>query len=132
MALRYKYLVLRLTDKIDLKYMVEWVAASAHRAQWLVIAKFEDIGVLPYDCYSKLYSRLVLSIIDYGACVWGFKEFDCIKDVQHRAISFFLGVHKKLVNTTILGEMGWTTSRFSKSYMWVEACVDIVIWKKTD
>ena len=91
--------------------MAEQIAASAHRALGLVIAKSKSMGSLPYECYSKLYDSLVQSVIDYGACVWGVRDFDCIKAVQHRAIRFFLGVHKKTANAAILGEMGWTPQK---------------------
>ena len=104
----YKYLGLWFSDDINLKYMAEQVAASAHRALGLVIAKSKSIGSLPYQCFTKLYDSLVQSVIDYGACVWGSKEFECIKAVQHRAMRFFLGVHKKTTNSAVLGEMGWT------------------------
>ena len=105
---KYKYLGLWFTDNIDLKYMAEQVAISAHRALGIVIAKSKAFGGLPYDCFSKLYNSLVQSVLDYGACVWGLQEFECINAVQHRATRFFLGVGKKTPNTAIMGEMGWT------------------------
>ena len=67
---------------------------SAHRALGLVIVKSKDTSGLLFDCYSKLYSSVMQSVLDYGACAWGFREFDCIKAVQIKAIRFFLGVHK--------------------------------------
>ena len=105
---KYKYLGLWFTESLDYKYMAEQIAASAQRALGLLIAKSKCIGGFPFHCYSKLYQSLVQSILDYGACVWGHRNYPAIAAVQHRAIRSFLGVHSKTVNSAILGEMGWT------------------------
>ena len=44
---------------------------------------------------------LVQSVVDNGACVWVPKGFDCIKAFQHRAMRFFLGVHKKTTHSAV-------------------------------
>ena len=54
---RYKYLGLWFCDNIDMKYMAEQVAVSAHRALGIVIAKAKEMGGMPYDCFTKLYDR---------------------------------------------------------------------------
>ena len=46
-------------------------------------------------------------MLDYGAGIWGFKTFPAIDIVQHRAIRYFLGVHKYTPNLAITGDMGW-------------------------
>ena len=104
---KYKYLGLWFSEDLDLSFMAEQVAASAHRALGLLIAKSKTIGGLPHACFKKLYEASVQSILDYGASVWGYKEFSCIKAVQHRAIRSFLGVSKTTCNAAILGEVGW-------------------------
>ena len=105
---KYKYLGLWFTDDLNLQYMAEQVSASAHRALGLVIARCKSFGGMPFECYSRLYQSLVQSVLDYGACVWGHKEFDCIMSVEYRAIRFFLGVSKRTTITAIMGDMGWT------------------------
>ena len=105
---KYKYLGLWFCDNIDLKYMAEQVAVSAHRALGIVIAKAKEMNGIPYECFTKLYDSLVQSVLDYGSCVWGIREFDCINAVQHRAMRFYLGVQKKTTTAAAIGEMGWT------------------------
>ena len=105
---KYKYLGLWFTEFLDFGFMAEQVAASGHRALGLLIAKSKQVGGFPFQCYTKLYQSLVQSVLDYGACVWGHKQFSCISAVQHRAMRSFLGVHCKTSNTAIFGEMGWT------------------------
>ena len=104
---KYKYLGLWFTSNLDFSYMAEQVAVSAHRALGLLIAKAKSIGGLPHACFKRLYDTMVQSIIDYGASVWGHKEFSCVKAVQHRAVRFFLGVRKTTCNAAIMGEVGW-------------------------
>ncbi len=45
---------------------------------------------MPYNVYTKLYDALMQPVIDYGAGIWGTKDFSCINCVQHRACRFFL------------------------------------------
>ena len=105
---KYKYLGLWFTEHLDLRYMADQIAASAQRALGVLIVKSRIAGGLPYQVYTKLYQSLVQSILDYGVCVWGHKEYPSIMAVQHRAIRSFLGVHDRTSTSAILGEMGWT------------------------
>ena len=111
---KYKYLGLWFTDNIDLKYMAEQVAASAQRALGMLIAKSKAVGGFPHACFEKLYNSLVQSIIDYGASVWGHRDFSCIQAVQHRAVRSFLGVNKTTANAAVMGEVGWIPQRVSQ------------------
>ena len=110
MTEKYKYLGLWFSNYLDLSYMAQQVAASAHSALGLLIAKSKSIGGLPHECY-KLYDAMVQSILDYGACIWGDREFSCINAVQYRAIRSFLGVSKTTCTAALLGEVGWTHVR---------------------
>ena len=106
-AEKYKYLGLILTEHLDYDKTAALVAKSAGRALGLMIAKAKAYGGLPYDCYTKLFNSLVQPIIDYGAAVWGTKEFSCINAVQNRACRFFMGVGRYTPNAATQGDMGW-------------------------
>ena len=80
---------------------------AAHRALGLLIAKSKCNGGMPYECFTKLYDALVLSIINYGSAIWGAKEYSIINSVHNRACRFFLGVGKYTPNAAVQGEMGW-------------------------
>ena len=58
--------------------------------------------------YSKLYDTMVWSVIDYGAAIWGTREYACINAVQNRAERFFLGVGKYTPNAAVNGDVGWS------------------------
>jgi hypothetical protein len=45
--------------------------------------------------------------MEYGSSVWGIKDAQKIDRVQHRAIRYFLGVHKFAPILGMLGDMGW-------------------------
>ncbi len=81
---------------------------AAGHALGLLIAKVKLYGGVPYDCYIKLYNALDQPIIDYGASIWGIKEYTCVAAVQHRACRFFMGVGKYTPNCAFQGDMGWT------------------------
>ena len=61
-----------------------------------------------------LYNSLVQSILGYGACVWGHRDFSCIEAVQHRAVRSFLGVNKTTPNAAVMGEVGWIPQHVSQ------------------
>ena len=104
---QYLYLGLLLTEHLEYDIMAKQVANSASRALGLLITKFKAAGGLPFSTYKKLYDSTVLSIINYGASIWGCKRFSSISAVQNRALRFFLGVGRYTPNAAVNGDMGW-------------------------
>ncbi len=62
---------------------------------------------MPFTCFSKLYDHLVQPIIDFGAVIWGHRNFACIEAVQYRASRLYLGVGRKTPLASFYGETGW-------------------------
>ena len=62
---------------------------------------------LSYQVFTKLYDSTVLSIVNYGASIWGQKAYRCITAVQNRAERFSLGVGKFTPSAASQGDMGW-------------------------
>ncbi len=104
---QYKYLGLIFTEFLDYQKTAKMVAKSASRALGLLIAKSKASGGMPYEVFTKLYNALVQPVLDYGAGIWGTREFSCINSVQHRACRFYLGLGKYTPNVASEGEMGW-------------------------
>ena len=104
---QYKYLGLILHEHLDFNITAKFVAQSASRALGLVIAKAKAYGGFPYGTFTKLYESTVTSVINYGASIWGTREYSCINIVQHRACRFFLGVGKFTPNAAVEGDLGW-------------------------
>ncbi len=52
--------------------------------------------------------------MDYGSAIWGFKSYDKLEQVHHRAIRFYTGVHRLSPIPGYVGDMGWldNTSRW--------------------
>ena len=59
-----------------------------------------------------MYLNGVAPILDYCSGVWGYGKYHHIKSVQHRALRYFLGVHRYTPILAIQGDSGW----FSSSY----------------
>ena len=104
---KYKYLGLYLNEFLDYNMTVKAIANSANRALGVIMAKHKAIGGFPFKTYTKLYNSLVAPILDYGAAVWGVKEFSHINTVHNRANRFFLGVGRYTPNAAVRGELGW-------------------------
>ena len=102
---RYSYIGITLTEFLDFDVTVKIVAQSASRAHGLLIAKYNTMGGMLYDVFTKLYDSIVWPIISYGAAILGSKSFSCINAVQNRAMRFFLGTGKYTPSASVFGEM---------------------------
>ena len=100
---RYIYLGLLLMEHLNLDLTAKCIAQSASRALELLISKCKLAGGLPYNVYTKLYDSVVSPVINYAACVWGFKSYSCINAVQNRDLR--LGEYTPVV--ALQGDMGW-------------------------
>ena len=70
-----------------------WLIALG-RAFGFVISKLRTFKTLDYYIFNKLFDTCLTPIIDYGAGVWGFKDYNSINVVQNKILRYFLGVHK--------------------------------------
>lgn len=99
--------------------MAKAVAKSASRSLGLLISKCKINGGFQYETFTKLFDTLVWSVVEYGAPIWGTKEFSCIDSVKNRAMRFFMGVGKYTLNLSLYGDMGWrpgTIKQWSSVY----------------
>ena len=103
----YTYLGMLIDEFLDYERTAKSVAKSASRALGLLIAKCKIIGGLPFNVFTKLYDNIVVPVISYSVCIWGFKPYSCISAIQNRAMRFYLGVGKYTPNAALSGEMGW-------------------------
>ncbi len=62
---------------------------------------------MPYECFTKLCDSLVQPILDYGASIWGTKEFSCVNAVQNRASHDYMDMGKYTPNGAVHADMGW-------------------------
>lgn len=72
---KYTYLGLVLNEYLNYIDMAKAVAKSASRALGLLIAKSKTNGGFEFSIFTKLFDTLVMSVIEYGASIWGAREF---------------------------------------------------------
>ena len=111
---KYRYLGLIFNEFLNFKITAEVLADAGGRALGAIYNKYKTNKGFGYETYTKLYNSGVIPVLDYGACVWGFKDFDNMNYVQNRAIRLFLGVHKFSSNLVINGDMGWIPSKIRR------------------
>lgn len=109
---KYRYLGLVITEYLDMNVTAKSVSQAAHRALGMLIAKGRAHGSFPYEVFTKLYNSLVQPIIDYGACIWGYRSYTCIEAVQNRALRYFLRVGKRTPIAAMQGDMGWSSQEY--------------------
>ena len=91
---KYTYLGLVLNEFLNYLDTAKAVAKSARRALGSLIAKRKANGGFEYEIFTKFFDTLVMSVIEYGASIWGAREFTCINTIKNRAMRFFMGVGK--------------------------------------
>jgi len=107
----YKYLGIFFNEFLDFSITAKVLADAGGRALGGIINKLKTLRNVHYSTFSKLYNTGVQPILSYAAAVWCYKNTDKCSTVQHRAIRYFLGVHRFTSNHAIEGDMGWAPSK---------------------
>ena len=103
----YKYLGVCVDEFLKYDKCSVILAESASRALGGIIAKFKKFKDCGYNTFTRLFNTGVLSILNYGAEVWGFGNYPKCDNVINRAMRFFLDVHRFAPTAGVVGDMGW-------------------------
>ena len=80
----YKYLVCRVNDFGSNEKTVEALTSAASRSYARVIGIFRKIGDMGYNLLMSLYDSHILSMVNYAAGVWGFKDYSALRVLQNK------------------------------------------------
>ena len=107
----YRYLGLDMNTSLDYSHCVDVISSASSRAFGASVSRYYAMKGLHYGTYmySKLYNSLVTPVMDYACGIWGYKDYNKLNTVQHRAMRCFLGVGKYTAIPALYGEMCWTT-----------------------
>ena len=103
----YKYLGVYFDEHMTFMRTASALASSSSRALGSVRYRLKFLKECRCSTFTTLYSSCICPIMDYAAGVWGTKKFDCLENVQFRAIRYFLGVHRFAPHSMLLGDIGW-------------------------
>ena len=103
----YKYLGVYLDEHLSFKKTAIALSEAASRALGAIRYRLRILKECMLSTFSTLFSSCVIPILDYGAGVWGIKEFNEIDRVQEKAIRYFLGVHRFAPIHMLYGDIGW-------------------------
>ena len=120
----YKYLGIYLDEFLNYKKCSHILADSAGRALGGIIAKFMSLKDCGYKTYTTLFETGVLSVLNYGAEIWGYGYYPKCDNIINRAMRFFLGVHRFAPTAGVQGDMGWMSLKYRR-YM-----VMLKFWNK--
>ncbi len=59
-----------------------------------------------------MYETGVMSVSNYAAEIWGYKDFQCCKNIQNRAMRYYLRAHKFAPIAGVQGDLGWFSVKF--------------------
>ena len=92
---------------MDLSVTAEVLGEAAERALGAIINKHKKAKGLYFQTLKKLFNSYVLAVMDYGACVWGYKNLEICNKVQNRALRSFVGVHRFVPIVALCGDTGF-------------------------
>ena len=110
----YKYLGVYLDEFLIFDHCARVLSESAGRALGGVINKVKTVKDIGFKAYTKLYESAVISVNDYAAEIWGYKNFPVCNNVQNRAMRYYLGVHRFAPISGMQGDFGWLTPKFRR------------------
>ena len=111
---RYRYLGVIFQEKCDYTFNCEALAKGAGRALGGIISKIHNLRDLGFKSFDKLFHSCVSPIMDYCSSVWGVKRHQSLENVQHRAMRYFLGVHRFTPILAMVGDTGWLPSIYRR------------------
>ena len=110
----YKYLGVLFHEKGDFLTNCNALAKGAGRALGSIINKIHNLKDLGFRSYEKMFDACVVPIMEYCASVWGMKSFQCLDNVQNRALRYFLGVHRFAPIPGLYGDSGWIPTQYRR------------------
>ena len=110
----YKYLGVTFGFKGDFTTNSVILAKGAGRALGKIISKIHFLKDIGLKTFEKLYESGVVPILDYCSGVWGYRKYQAVDNIQHRAIRYYLGVHRFAPLTAINGDIGWIPSIYRR------------------
>ena len=112
---QYKYLGIILDENLTFENCARILSESAGRALGGIISKkFKILGDTGFNTFEKMYNTGVITVNNYAAEIWGYKDFSVSKNSQKRAMRNYLGVHKFAPIAGMVGDFGWMSPRFTR------------------
>ena len=111
---QYKYLGIILDENLTFENCARILSESAGRALGGIIQKFKILGDTGFNTFEKMYNTGVITVNNYAAEIWGYKDFSVSKNSQNRAMRYYLGVHKFAPIAGMVGDFGWMSPRFTR------------------
>ena len=102
-----KYLGVIFQEKNNFSLNCEALAKCGGRVLGSFISKIHNLKDFGFSSYEKLYNLCVVSILDYCSSVCGFKQYQTIDNIQHRALCYYFDVHRFTPILAIYGDSGW-------------------------
>jgi hypothetical protein len=102
----FKYLGVLFDEFSTFKNNSENLVKSGGRALGAIISKIHTNKSIGFKTFEKMYLSGAAPILDYCSGVWVCDKYHNIESVQHRAMMYFLGVHRFTPILAIQGECG--------------------------
>ena len=110
----YKYLGCWVNEHDSFDKTVDALTSAAGRSYGRIVGLFKKLGDMGYYTFSTLYRSYILSVANYAAGVWGFKDYQAPRVLQNRVSRYYLGVHKFAAVPVTGIEMGYANIQLTR------------------
>ena len=128
---KYKYLGVVLNENLNFNVTADVLAGSGGRALGSVINKFKSFKNVRFSSFTKMFETSVLPVMQYGAEIWGFKEYVKCERVNQRAARYYLGVHPKTPLLAVTGDTGWRSAQCNRHVKMINYWNRLVLMEDT-
>ncbi len=73
---------------------VEALTAATSRSYGRIMGIFRNLGDMGHGNFMSFYDSYIMSVANYAAGVWGFKDYSAHRVLQNKIARFYLGVHR--------------------------------------
>ncbi len=113
----YKYLGYHMHEHLSHHATVKILTSSAKRAFGLVVNKFKKLGDMGHKTFETLFNTNIIPIANYGASLWGFKDYPEARQLQLRAGRFYIGTHRFTPLAAVNTELDWLEIKYVR---WID------------
>ena len=102
----YRYLGYTLTSKLSTDLALAESVGKAKKRALTIIKIIKLLGRFDFDVFFRLFETQAVSVVMYSAELWGTIKYEQVEKIQTFVCKRILGVHKKMPNYIIYGELG--------------------------
>ena len=111
---KLSYIYLSFKILLVTNVLVFWLNRQEGLSLGGVIARLRNWKDCGYKTFTRLFETGVMSILNYGAEIWGYGNYPKCDTIMNRAMRYFVGVHRFAPTAGVVGDTGWLSLKYKR------------------